>query len=127
MSYHGQAYASIRFLTACHNCHPTKHEEQTAAVCLIRSRPERPIHCATYAKNFYQSFFGSERNETMSDRLKFDRFIDPGQKYTKEMLRDIAGDIFTELFDTGITDVDIEGNAIDVVRKIKLADAMTSI
>jgi len=26
MSYNGQAYASIRFLTSCHNCSPTKNE-----------------------------------------------------------------------------------------------------
>ena len=24
MSYHGQAYASIRFLTTCHNCEPSR-------------------------------------------------------------------------------------------------------
>ena len=75
MSYNGQAYASIRFLTSCHNCHPHTNQEPAEGVCLIRSRPERPIHCATYAKNFYQSFFASDSQQTMSDRLKPEKFL----------------------------------------------------
>lgn len=39
MSYHGQAYASIRFKTACHNCEPSRTETDTGAACLIRSHP----------------------------------------------------------------------------------------
>ena len=53
MGYSGQAYASIRFMTTCHNCQPAGNTEETGQACLIRSRPERPIHCGTFAKNFY--------------------------------------------------------------------------
>lgn len=84
MSYNGQAYASIRFLTSCHNCYQNKHEEQAEGVCLIRSRPERPIHCATYAKNFYQAFFAADSQQTMSDRLKPERFLDKMSKDSSE-------------------------------------------
>ena len=56
-AYNGQAKPNIRFMTDCHNCSPSKNEESFAA-CTIRSRPERPIHCAVYAKAFYDSFFG---------------------------------------------------------------------
>ena len=27
MSYHGQAYASVRFVTTCHNCQPSRGTE----------------------------------------------------------------------------------------------------
>jgi ubiquitin-like 1-activating enzyme E1 B len=39
MSYHGQAYATIRFLTTCHNCEPLRVEAETGAACLVRTRP----------------------------------------------------------------------------------------
>lgn len=39
MGYNGQAYASIRFITPCHNCQPSRPETDTGAACLIRSRP----------------------------------------------------------------------------------------
>lgn len=52
MSYFGQAYSSIRFCNPCHNCNPS-HSEQTPAFCTIRTHPLQPVHCATYAKNFY--------------------------------------------------------------------------
>jgi ubiquitin-like 1-activating enzyme E1 B len=52
MSYFGQAYSSIRFRNSCHNCNPT-HSEQAPAFCTIRTHPLQPLHCATYARNFY--------------------------------------------------------------------------
>lgn len=39
MSYHGQAYSSVRFITTCHNCQPSKAPEEAGLGCLIRSRP----------------------------------------------------------------------------------------
>ena len=50
---------------------------------MIRSRPERPIHCGTYAKNFYEAFFGG-KGDTMSDRLKFEKFVSAGKKIEEE-------------------------------------------
>lgn len=74
MSYNGQTYASIRFKTSCHNCSPS-HSEQSLAYCTIRSHPQMPIHCATYAKNFYDSFFGINHAEALSDELKYQRYV----------------------------------------------------
>ena len=53
MSYYGQSYATVRFHTTCHNCHPSTDTVDQAGACLIRSRPERTIHSATFAQNFY--------------------------------------------------------------------------
>ena len=33
------------------------------------------MHCATYAKNFYDSFFGGDESESLWDGLKMDKFI----------------------------------------------------
>jgi ubiquitin-like 1-activating enzyme E1 B len=74
MSYFGQTYSSIRFRTSCHNCNPT-HSEQTPASCTIRSHPQLPAHCATYAKNFYDSFFGINQAEALSDNLKYSKYV----------------------------------------------------
>jgi ubiquitin-like 1-activating enzyme E1 B len=57
--FHGQSYTSIRFLTSCHNCYPSVTEENFA-VCTIRNKPEKEIHCAVYAKNIVEQFFGAE-------------------------------------------------------------------
>ncbi len=81
--YFGQSYSSSRFKTSCHNCsnvtndnkndngnknqndnsnennnnnennNDNKSKYQGFAVCTIRSRPQRTIHCAIYARNFY--------------------------------------------------------------------------
>jgi ubiquitin-like 1-activating enzyme E1 B len=59
MGFRGQSYASVRFITSCHNCEPSR-SEQSAAVCHIRSKPERPIHCATFATSFYSGIVGEE-------------------------------------------------------------------
>jgi ubiquitin-like 1-activating enzyme E1 B len=74
MSYFGQAYSSIRFKTSCHNCNPS-HSESAAAFCTIRSNPQLPVHCATYAKNFYDSFFGLNQAEALSDNLKYGKYF----------------------------------------------------
>lgn len=56
--FNGQSYTSVRFVVSCHNCYPSVQEE-TFAVCTIRSRPERSIQCAIYAKHIYEQLFGN--------------------------------------------------------------------
>lgn len=48
----GQAKAVKRFEVDCHNCTPVKSTE-SFAVCLVRDTPEKPVHCAAYAKSLY--------------------------------------------------------------------------
>lgn len=37
--FYGQSYASVRFVTSCHNCSSVKDDTESMAVCTIRSRP----------------------------------------------------------------------------------------
>lgn len=83
MSYYGQTYASIRFITNCHNCSPTI-VEQTIPSCTIRTRPQLPLHCATYAKNFYDTFFGTNQAQSLSDKLKFSYYVKNDERISQQ-------------------------------------------
>jgi ubiquitin-like 1-activating enzyme E1 B len=72
--YNGQTKTVVRGFTECHNCRPPQ-VEQSVAVCTIRSRPELPIHCVTYAKNFYDCFFGGDEENSFKGEIKLSEFV----------------------------------------------------
>jgi L-amino acid N-acyltransferase YncA len=81
------------------------------------------VHCGTYAKNFYEAFFGT--GETIGDRLTFQRFV--GSSFEvgdKEKMRGVAEAVFRELFEEGIAEIGREG--IASVRKLGLELALSS-
>lgn len=124
MSYNGQAYPSIRFKTNCHNCNPSSGEA-SYPICTIRSRPDKPIHCIVYAKAFYESFFGGEDTYSLREELKYEKLLSKSlEEYCDEELKEIGMAIFTKMFDERIKDVDLEGNKIDLVRKLPFEEAI---
>jgi ubiquitin-like 1-activating enzyme E1 B len=73
--FNGQTRSVVKGISQCHNCRSFQTNEQTFAVCTIRSRPEQPIHCITYAKNFYDCFFGADEDNSFKGEIKLSEFI----------------------------------------------------
>ena len=60
--FNGQTRSIIKGITECHACRPINNSNnENFAVCTIRLRPEKPIHCIVYAKNFYDCIFGPDK------------------------------------------------------------------
>ena len=55
--FNGQVQTIIHGKTACYECEE-KQTPKSFPVCTIRSTPDRPIHCITWAKFLYELIFG---------------------------------------------------------------------
>lgn len=48
--YNGQVHFIIPGKTSCFDCQPKTADNKVFQVCTIRTRPDKPIHCITWAK-----------------------------------------------------------------------------
>lgn len=57
-------------LTRCYSCEP-KAPQKNFAVCTIRTLPEKPIHCVTWAKHLFGLLFGpKDESNVLVDLLE---------------------------------------------------------
>lgn len=61
--YKGQAFLLKKSLTRCYDCNPKETTQKTFAVCTIRTLPEKPIHCITWAKYLFGVLFGPDQDD----------------------------------------------------------------
>ena len=64
--YNGQTQGYLRFRNECRFCRKIQNQEQrqSFAVCTIRNKPERNIHCIHFALNVFTQMFGKEEKLT---------------------------------------------------------------
>lgn len=51
--YNGQQQCFVRHISECRMCRPKITEEVNLAVCSLRGKPERNIHCIHFALKLY--------------------------------------------------------------------------
>ena len=57
MAYKGNVSTIISGVSRCYSCQPKVSSQKQFAVCTIRSRPEKPIHCIVWAKMLFEVIF----------------------------------------------------------------------
>ena len=53
----------------CYDCYP-KPKQKSFQVCTIRTLPEKPLHCITWAKYLFELLFGANDDSNVLSDLK---------------------------------------------------------
>ena len=56
--YNGQVHFIQPRKTQCFDCSPKVTNNKVFQVCTIRTKPDKPIHCITWAKFLFEALFG---------------------------------------------------------------------
>ncbi|SYZ63107.1 ubiquitin-activating_enzyme-like_protein (plasmid) [Leishmania braziliensis MHOM/BR/75/M2904] len=64
MGYNGQVQPMLKDVYECYDCRPKPPDTKTFAVCTIHARPTTMVHCVHYAKELYETLFGSSPSDT---------------------------------------------------------------
>eukprot|EP00931_Biecheleriopsis_adriatica_P104437 TRINITY_DN7910_c0_g1_i2.p1 TRINITY_DN7910_c0_g1~~TRINITY_DN7910_c0_g1_i2.p1 ORF type:complete len:592 (+),score=160.36 TRINITY_DN7910_c0_g1_i2:90-1865(+) len=95
----GQVTVIMKGQTECFECQ-AKPTQKVYPYCTIRSTPEKPVHCLTWAKNLFDLCFGPEDESNLLSDLA----TEMRQFQTQETVdgEDVGKRIYSHLFDADI-------------------------
>jgi len=95
----GQVTVIRKDQTECFECQ-AKPTQKVYPYCTIRSTPEKPVHCLTWAKNLFDLCFGpDDESNLLSDLAEEMRVFQAQENVNGE---EVGKTIFTALFDVDI-------------------------
>lgn len=95
--YSGQVHFIQPKITSCFDCVPKSADTKVFQVCTIRARPDKPIHCITWAKFVFEAMFGPyDEGNIINDFAQF------GSALKQDLSSSKIDEFVVKIFDTDI-------------------------